>query len=235
MLRIAIVEDNPDELKVLVKALNTYSSNRDEEFKITHFPSGESFLEGYTKGFDLIFFDIALSGLSGMQTAESLRKIDADIPIIFVTNLAQFAVKGYEVDAYAFIVKPVNYPDLEFKMDKLIERIRSKQEKKILIKTGPQHVAVLVSDILYVEILGHKIIYHTIRGDFETYGVLRKLEAELEGESFYKCNSCYLVNLRYVDSVSGYEVHLGSTSLVVSHPRRKGFVKALNEYFQKGN
>jgi DNA-binding LytR/AlgR family response regulator len=235
MLRIAIVEDNPDELAVLVRALNSYSSARNEEFKITHFPSGESFLEGYSKGFDLVFLDIALTGLSGMQTAESLRKIDNDITLIFVTNLAQFAVKGYEVNAYDFIVKPVNYPDLEFKMDRLMERLRQRHEKKILIKTGSQHVAILVSDIRYVEIQGHKIVYHTTRGDYETYGVLRKLEDDLEGESFYKCNSCYLVNLRYVDSVQGYEAYLGSTCLVVSHPRRKGFVKALNEYFQKGN
>ena len=234
MIRVAIVEDTPEEHKILSDALSRYETNRGVVIRQVHFRSGESFLEAYGDNFDVVFLDIALPGQSGMQTAESLRKIDQSIPLIFVTNLAQFAVKGYEVNAYDFIVKPVNYPDLEFKLDRLLQRMSARAEKKIFIKTGGQLVALLASDIRYVEIQGHTIVYHTIHGDYESYGALRAVEAQFDPTCFVRCNACYLVNLQYVDSVSGHDVYLGSTCLAISHPRRRDFLKALNEYLGKG-
>ena len=234
MIRVAIVEDTPEEFKVLSDALIRYEQVRNTVIRQTHFHSGESFLEAFGNNFDVVFLDIALPGQSGMRTAESLRKLDEHIPLIFVTSLAQFAVKGYEVNAFDFIVKPVNYPDLEFKMDRLLQRMSARAEKKIFIKTGGQHIALLASDIRYVEIQGHTIVYHTIHGDYESYGALRSIESQFDPSCFVRCNACYLINLQYVDSVVGHDVYLGSTCLAISHPRRKDFLKALNEYLGKG-
>ena len=234
MIRVAVVEDTDEEFNVFEAHLNKYSLLRETEIRITRFRSAESALEAKSSDYDILFLDIALPGASGMELAESIRRVDSEVPIIFVTNLAQFAIKGYEVNAFDFIVKPVKYPDLEFKLDRLLHRLKTKAEPKIFVKTGNQHIALPASEIRYIEIQGHVIVYHTIHGDYESYGVLREVEAKLNGYGFEKCNACFLVNLRYVDSVVGYDLYIGETRLAISHPRRKDFVKALNKYFGEG-
>ena len=234
MIRVAAIEDTDDEFKAFETCLNKYSLLRDVEIRITRFKSGEAALESNPSDFDILFLDIALPGVSGMELAEKIRRIDAVVPIIFVTNLAQYAIKGYEVDAYDFIVKPIKYPDLEFKLDRLLQKLKTRFEQKIFIKTGNQHVALVASEIRYIEIQGHVIVYHTINGDYEAYGVLRDLEEKLKDCGFVKCNACFLVNLKYVDSVVGYDLYIGDTRLAISHPRRKDFVRALNKYFGEG-
>jgi len=234
MYHIACVEDSPEEFAALSAALERFASENQLDFRITHFSSAERFLEPFASQFNIIFLDIALPEMSGMELAKCIRKTDAEVPIIFVTSLAQFAINGYEVGAFDFIVKPVVYGDFEFKMKRLMKRVATNSVAKVVISSSSRRVVLASNEIYYVEIIGHTIIYHTAKGNFETYDTLRNVEAALAGHNFVKCNACYLVNLSFVDSVQGYDLTVHGEVIAISHPRKKEFMAALHEFYGKG-
>ena len=233
MIRVAIVEDEDVPAQNLIKYLGRFQDENDLQFEIARYSSGEEFLSAYKNQFDLVLMDIELPDRDGMSVCHDLRKLDAGVIIIFVTNLAQYAVKGYEVDALDFVVKPVAYPVMALKIKRAVDRIKrfSRREgRKITVKDGDLTRSIEHADIKYIEILAHKIIFHTIHGNFKSYGTLKKLEGEFSDTDFIRCNSCYLVNLKYVTSVSGYSCVVGGEELQISQPRRKAFIRAINEY-----
>ena len=233
VIKIVIVEDEITPAKNLIECLNRFERENNLQFEITHYSCGKQFLDEYKNQFDIVFMDIELGGMNGMEVCEQLRRMDKKAIIIFITNLAQYAVKGYEVDALDFVVKPVAYPVMALKLKRAVDRIKrfSRSEgRKITVKDGDLTRSIEHADIKYIEILAHKIIFHTIHGNFKSYGTLKKLEGEFSDTDFIRCNSCYLVNLKYVTSVSGYSCVVGGEELQISQPRRKAFIRAINEY-----
>ena len=148
----------------------------------------------------------------------------------FVTSMAQYAVHGYEVDAMDYIVKPLNYFSFSLKMKRAVKQIHSREKQQFIINTRNGLVKTSIDEIKYVEVLGHKVIYHLEEKDVEAYGSMKKVMEELPNNTFALCNNCYYVNLYYVTSVEGYLVSIGEIQLQISHPRKKSFMKALNDY-----
>ena len=122
MLQVAIVEDSEDAAKLLRDYLTRYESTVDERFHITCFSNAVAFLEPY-RGYDLVFMDIEMPHMNGMEGALWLRTVDTQAKLIFVTNMAQFAARGYEAEALDFMVKPVAYADFSFKMKRAMNAI----------------------------------------------------------------------------------------------------------------
>lgn len=234
MVRIAIVEDDQSAAKVLKDYINKYAKNKNEEFSLKWFCDAESFLSSYNSDFDLILMDIEMPGMNGMEAAHKVREIDKTVTIIFVTNMAQFAVKGYEVDAIDFIVKPVEYFDFEMKLSRALNKIRLKIEKEISLTTDSGLVRIFLSRLKYVEVMKHRIIYHTVDGDYKTFGSLNSVEELIDDKSFVKCNRCYLVNLRFVTSIKGYTATVGEEELQISQSKRKSFITAVTDYIGGG-
>ncbi len=234
MYHIACVEDSPNEFALLSEAIERFAKENQLELKVTHFSSAERFLESFSCQFDIIFLDIALPEMSGMQLAEAIRRSDDNVAIIFETSLAQFAVEGYRVGAFDFIVKPVVYEDFAFKMKRLMKHMATSSVAKIIISSSSERVVLVSNEIYYVEIIGHTLIYHTAKGNFETYDTMRNVEANLRGYGFGKCNSCYLVNLAFVEGVRGYDLTVHGEVLAISHPRKKEFMATLHEFYGKG-
>lgn len=171
-----------------------------------------------------------MPGMNGMKGAQKLREVDPDVPIVFVTNMARYAVKGYSVSAVDFIVKPVGYFDFSTMLDKVRRLRAAAQEQYIAVSSAGVLRRVLVSHIRYVDVYRHKLTIHTVDGDVEVWGALSDIEAQLPQEGFARCNNSYLVNFKYVDGVEKEEVVIGSDRLPVSHLRRKEFVAALARY-----
>ncbi|MBP5092077.1 MAG: response regulator transcription factor [Bacilli bacterium] len=234
MYSIACVEDSQNEFELLSQAIERFKGENGLDLRVTHFSNAERFLESFACQFDIIFLDIALPEMSGMDLAAAIRKSDAEVPIIFVTSLAQFAVNGYEVGAFDFIVKPVVYGDFAFKMKRLMKHMSTSSVAKIIISSSSQRIVLASNEIFYVEIIGHTIIYHTSKGNFDTYDTMRNVEAKLAGHNFAKCNACYLVNLAFVESVSGYDLTVHGETIAISHPRKKEFMSVLHEFYGKG-
>ena len=233
--RIAVVEDVESEAKELEAYIDKYFRDKNVEAVVTVYNDAEHFLWKDSSLYDLVFFDIELPGINGMDAARELRRSNADIIIVFVTNMAQFAMTGYEVSATDFIVKPIDYPSFVLKMSRVTGLLTQKRDGSLYFPTSSGMRRIGVLDIRYVESVGHKIVFHLANGKlFETGGSLKDLQSRLNANTFVRCNSCYLVNLRYVVSVSGYTVDVDGEKLQISRARRKSFMCAVGGYFSGG-
>ena len=227
MIRIAIVEDERRERAHLRDCLAYMAEKEQLEFDIVEFGSGEEFLGGYQPVYDIVLMDIELPGINGMETAKALRRLDSFVLLVFVTNMVQYAVSGYEVDALNYILKPVNRFDFALKMNKAISRTAKRTEKSVQIRAGKDLYMLPVAAIRYLEVDGHYIVYHTTEGDYSEYITLKEAEKKLNKPYFVRCNRCYLVNLKYVAAVRDDVVQVGRDELLISRPQKKAFLNAL--------
>lgn len=129
MIRAVIVEDDGEAADLLEGYIKRYAAESGIVFMIDRFDNAITFLENYDVGYDIVFMDIEMEDLDGVSAARLLRKRDRSVTLIFVTNMAQFAIKGYEVDALDFIVKPVKYYDFAFRLKKAVSRLNEKEEQ----------------------------------------------------------------------------------------------------------
>ena len=232
MRNVAIVEDEQEAADKLTSFLTRYGEEKNEEFKVFHFKDALLFLSNYNSDYDIVFMDIELPDLDGMTASKKLRELDTDVMLIFVTNMAQFAVGGYEVDAFDFIVKPVSYYNFALKFGRALARLRNNADVQIWINGKSGNRRISASNLKYVEVADHVLVYHTTDGDFTASGTLSAVQKQLPSVSFALCNRCYMVNLRYVSEVEGFTVVVGGETLQISHPKKREFVRALNLYLR---
>ncbi|MBR7058603.1 MAG: response regulator transcription factor [Stomatobaculum sp.] len=234
VVHVAIVEDEEIHQKTLKEYLERYAKENGTAFHIDVFPNPILLLENYKPVYDLIFMDIQMPDINGMETARRLRAVDQNVLLIFVTSLAQYAIEGYEVAAMDYILKPVQYFSFAMKLTKVIWRINADAGNAVKIANNSGSSRLRLLDILYIEISGHTITYHTLDGgSVSGTGTLSEVEERLQGKQFARCNSCYLVNLQYVGNVKGYRLLLkDGTELQISQPRKKGFMQAVQEYHE---
>lgn len=230
MIKAAIVDDEQAARDLLQGYIKRYAAEHGIGFDVSLFSDGLDYLASSKGGFDIVYMDIDMPDLDGMKTAEKLRAVDSSVVIVFVTNMMQFAVKGYEVGALDFLVKPVTYDNFALKLRRAVEQIKVSGADRVMIASDGVTRAVRRRDIKYAEIISHDIVYHTSDGDIRSYGSLKKAE-QLLGEGFKRCNSCYIVNLAFVDSVKGFSVIVDGKELSVSHLRKKEFMRALADYY----
>lgn len=236
MIKIAIVEDNKIASDTLLEYLNIYSEKSGETFESIVFRDAISFLTGYKSVYDIVFMDIELPHLDGMAAAAKLRQVDKKILLIFVTNMAQFAVKGYEVDALDYIVKPVGYSNFELKLKKAVALVKSNTDTITINKAGGL-IRLPAREVKFIEATAIKLsitptrtkckveenLFPNWRSNFCPYGFLR-------------CNNCYLVNVRQIESVQGYVITMyGGEEVQISRPRKKNFMTELADWLGKGN
>lgn len=229
-IRICIVEDEVSALNTLIEFLDKYQLEHDINFMIDTFLNAKTFIEKFDSNYDIIFMDIELPDGNGMDLIKNVRKIDKDVIVIFVTNLVQYAVKGYEVRAYDFIVKPITYYNFYVKLLSVLENIKQKEDKEIWISNRDGKEKILVSSILYIEVVQHMLYYHTTKGVFKATGSLNSIQELLKDSPFALCNRCYLVNLNYVKAVRKNNVVVGDDLLLMSRYKKNEFIKALNDY-----
>ena len=229
MYKIAIVEDEVEAREKLVGYIKRFGAENATEFDVVCFNGALPFLSEYKSVFDIVFMDIEMPVVNGMDAAKRLRQMDKSVTLIFVTNMAQYAVSGYEVDALSFIVKPVSYTNFALKLSRAIGRIKSERAPFVVIKGKNNIKRICADDVRYVEVANHSLVWHTQDGLEQSTGSLKSVAEQL-GPSFAFCNQCYLVNLRCCTEVNGYTLRLGSDLLQISRPKRAAFIKALNLY-----
>lgn len=226
-MNIKIVEDEIKQQELLESFLRKALTEKNIPYTLEFFHDGESFLEKYQKPTSIVFMDIQLDGkIDGMEVSRRLRRIDEDVILIFVTNMAQFAVQGYEVDATDFIVKPINFYSFNMKLEKALRILaRRTPTKQILFKIENKDVSLSSSDILYIEVVNHDLYLYTLNDKFHIHSSMKKAMHELDGLPFSRCHVSYLVNLSCVKSITKNEVILSNgTSLLMSRSRRKEFL-----------
>lgn len=233
MLRIAIVEDDENYRREFRAYLEQYGKEHGEIFSIREFLDGDGILNPYTPDYDIILMDIEMAFVDGMTAAQEIRKSDTEVCIIFITNMPQYAIKGYTVGALDYILKPVSYYSFSQTITRALGRRKTVQNKYVIlnVKGGMRRIA--VSSIRYIEVMNHDLIFHLSSEEIASRGALKEVEKELSGEFFFQCNKGFLINLAYVDGIVGNDVQIGEDQVQVSRSRKKPLMEALNQYMEE--
>ena len=234
MTNVVVLDDSLEIRETLNNFLNEYSKERNVAFSVSLYERGLPFLKEYNQQVDVVFFDIDLPDSNGMELAKQIREKDKKVIIVFITNLARYALNGYEVEALDFIIKPIDYGSFKMKMDRIMSEIKKKENHFISIKTISDGIVCLnLSDVAYIEVLGHNVTFHTINESYRCSTSLAKIKNEL-GDSglFERCSNSYLINLKFVKQVTLTDVILiTGTTIPVSRSKRKTFLKKLANFF----
>ena len=239
--KIAVVDDEAEVLKALTEMLDKYKEEAPIdgatkfEYVAQVYSDGEKFLSDSPANFDIVFLDINMPGLNGLQVAQRIRRCNRSAAIIFITHYAQYAVKGYEVNAVGFLVKPIDYTSFKRNLDKTLEVLSHSQSQKYSIKTKNGIQLLTVGDIVYVEVQLHSIIYRSLSGnkivEHYSHGTMRGVYADLCDHDFCRCGAAYIVNLRHITAVRNKEIHLhGDVVLPISRKFSKAFSDAFMRY-----
>ena len=222
MIKIAIVEDEAMYAKQLEEFLHQYEAENHEAFDITIYSDGDQIVNKYKSQFDIILMDVEMKFMDGMSAAEEIRKMHSEVVIIFITNMAQYAIRGYAVDALDYVLKPVSYFAFSQRLNRAIERMKKREAKVIMVNIKGGMVRINIANTL---------ILHTILGDYETTGKMKEMDEKLSGMNFCRGNKGYLINLQHVDRIQDNCAVVKGEELVLSRARKKEFMEALTRYW----
>ncbi len=225
MISIAVIEDDLDYQKQLLQYIEQYGKEHETQYKTVVFQNGLNFLEDYKGGCDLIFMDIAMPHMNGMETAAALRKRGDETCLIFITSMAQYALKGYEVNAFDFLVKPLAYELFCIKFEKALAHINRNEAYYIKVPNGAKKVS--PGQIAYIESNKHYLEFH-VHGDvYRMRGSMKEIQDYFLASHFALLNSSILVNLSMVDEWKGNEIKVVDQKFVISQKYKKEFLDRL--------
>jgi len=232
MIKIAIIDDEISCISLLKSYIMRFEKEETFQIEVTEFLNGLMLIADYKPVYDIIFLDVEMPHMNGMEVAKYIRKTDPHAIIIFVTNMSQYAVKGYEVNAFDYIIKPMDYLSMSVKLRSAIKVLKEKKETSIIIPSedGDRHIK--AGEIVYIEVKDHWLSIHTKDNTYEMLGSLKEMEEQLEDYNFVSCYRCYLINLKYVTRMSSEFVILDNViELKISRGKRKEVQRAFVEYY----
>lgn len=230
MYHIAIVEDEAPFRQQLTEYLAQYQEENGLEFKISEFCDGAEILENYQNVYDVILLDIEMPKVNGMDAAKQIRGKDDNVVLMFITNMAGYAIHGYEVGALDFVMKPITYYTFSMKLTRALKRAKQQEQKSLLLPLSDGVKKLGLNEIYFVEGQSRMLYYHTADGDYVVKGTMQSAENSLAEFPFAKCNHWYLVNLMHVKEVRKNMVVVGPFELEISRRNKTTFLKALTEY-----
>lgn len=236
-MRIAIVDDIVSEQKLLRNRLETQLSRYSLHADIFEYKSGKDFLSAAEKEpFSLVFLDIYMDGMSGVEAAQKLRTFDTECMLVFSTTSTDHALEGFRVRAMHYLVKPYSDDDIETLTEEIIKRLPV-QEKYIEVRAAGGTVRLRYGDILYAEHFQHRIYIHTT-GEKEviTRQTFNEFTRELSDERFFLCSRGVIVNMEHAGDFDGTAFLLmDGRSIPVSRDLAKHARSAFGNYlFGKG-
>lgn len=230
MFKISVVEDDFDARNTIVSALNEYSKSHNLLFQIMVFDNADSFIATYKNDVDIIFMDIELPGTNGMDATKIIRKKDQKAIIVFVTNMASYAVEGYQVNALDFILKPLDKSTFDMKMNRIMEKAKLNQDVFISITYNHQIVLINISELIYVEVVDHYLYFHLTNNEYKIRGSLNSYENDLARKGFLRCNNYAIVNPFYIIGINQDNVIIKNGKISISRQRKKAFLESLANY-----
>lgn len=233
MLRIAVCDDDTEFLKQAVNLIERWSEQSKIPSEIFQFDNGDALIaKNALDRIDIIFLDIMMPLLNGMDTARELRQKDNAVKIIFLTSSPEFALESYSVKAQGYLLKPVSYEKIKEILDECSHAFDT-EPKNIVLKTPFGYQKLYYHDIEYAEAQNKRVIFYLRSGKtIEAVDPFYSFENRFtDCDGFFKCHRSYLVQLSNVDHFSTTEIITKSGSKI---PIARGYGKAFQEaYFSK--
>lgn len=235
MYKIAIVEDDENFSNQLKEFLKKILVEKGIIYEINSYLNPDDFFRFFNKQYDLIFSDIDMPKMNGYEACKKIREVDNDVTIVFVTQLTQFAIKGYEVNAVDYILKPLNFEAFNLKIDRILYHIKKKNSGSFIISlSSSEKVTIKYSELIYISSDDHFLEFGTEKEIYNSFGTLKKYEESLN-QNFYRCHSSYIINLAFVMKLDKNCVIMkNNKEIPISRNRRKEFVQHLQDYYLRG-
>lgn len=231
-MRIAVIDDEKEIRETLCGYIDQFSEESGVKIETAAFPSGDALLEDYQQVWDILMFDIDMPGTNGMETAKQIRRKDPNVVILFITNVAQYAIEGYGVDAVDYILKPISYYEFSMKFHRAVAKAAHAGERAVMVDTVEGTRRIRINEILYIEVMAHYIYVHTQNRSFKVRGNMKEWEEELKPFGFCRIHKSYLVNLGKIESIQGKELTVGGHSIQVSRNYRDSFMQEYMKFYR---
>lgn len=232
MIRIAIVDDE----KVIREQIKNLIEKKQTESIIDSYSSGEELLV-VKHCYDIVFLDIQMDGMNGIETARALRQKTEDVILIFITGVKEYVFDAFDVAAFHYLIKPIEEIKFHTVYDRAVLEVEKKKHKikrHLFVKTRTRNTTLEQSDILYIESRAKKVEIHTRTDMIEVYAAIGELEKQLR-ENFYRCHRGYLVNMAFVAEYSNDSITLNNGEIVILAKEKYGdFVKNYMRYLKNG-
>lgn len=219
MLSIAVCDDEVIECCNMAKRIKEIVEEMNIPCIIKQFQSGREVIQAL-ESFDIIFLDIIMQELDGMKTAQLFRKKAFDKILIFVSSSREYVFEAYDVEAFQYLLKPVDDRKLKSVLRKAVLKTERRSQEFIIVSRERQKKKLFLDDIYYFEIKGRVVDVHGAEGIFTYYEQIGELEDKLRDKGFFRCHKSYLINLKYVDVYNRQEVILENGEKIVIAKRR---------------
>lgn len=233
MLKIAICDDNIDELSNVVNLINLYRVSRNFSCEYTAFSNGFDLISVLEKGkqFDIYCLDIIMPGFMGIDVAKEIRSFDKTAPILFFTSSPEFALESYSVKAINYVLKPISKEKLFFTFDEMLEQLKiEKEEDAIVVKSTDGIQKILISSLVFAEVVGRNVLYHLNSGKIieciESFS--SACDKLMKYSCFLKTHRSYIANMQYIDTIETSQLILQTSSTV---PIAQGKTKEIKQKY----
>lgn len=230
LYKIAMVDDDES----FLNQLKGYTERAKEDLKlnisIDTFIDSEAFAEKYERNYDIIFLDIEMPKIDGYKVAKKIRQIDKSVCIIFVTNMAQYAIIGYEVNALDFMIKPFEYFTFLDKVKRAVRYCATRRDREIILEKNSEKFRVKLSDIYYFVKDKNYLLFYTKGGEYRIRGTIAENEVFFCNSNFGKISSGCLVNLYYVTKMNKNTVWVREEALPLSRQMQQPFTNQMMRY-----
>lgn len=233
MISIAVCDDEMLDCCNMAKDIKEILGETGRPFIVRQFQSGRDLLNAI-ENFDIIFLDIMMGGLNGMKTARILRDQSFEKILIFISASRNYVFEAYDVEAFQYLVKPIDPLKLKRVLQKAVKKLESQPQEFMIINQDRTRKKLLLREIYYFESKGRVISVHGVEGSFDYYEQIGTLEEELREKGFFRCHKSFLINLKYVDSYNRQEILLDTGEKIAIAKRRYAeFCQEILEYMKK--
>ena len=232
MIRIAIVDDE----KVIREHIKNLIEDKHVECLIDTYSTGEALLQ-VDKCYDIVFLDIQMDGMNGIDTARILRQKTEHTVLVFITGVKGYVFDAFDVAAFHYLIKPIDEQKFADVFKRAVLEVGKKKQQaneQLFVKTRYRNITLEQNDVLYIESRGKKVEIHTKTEVIDAYAGIGELEKQLK-QNFYRCHRGYLVNLAFITEYSNDSITLNnSESIILAKEKYGEFVKVYMRYLKNG-
>lgn len=235
MLKIAICDDESTFLDNIEMFVKKYEKERGTQIFLKKYLSGLDLEDSLNLKFDIVFLDINMPGINGMELAKGIRKKDEHTIIMFLTSLKEYVFEGYQVEASGYLTKPISYKRFSSELDRVAKKVLRDSALFISIKNNNDYFNINCCSIYYFDVVNRIINIHTADTTYLCSNkTLQNFEKELDPYLFFRCYNSVIINLMYVESIKGYEISLiNGEKMPLSRSKKKDLLKKMSYYLGK--